>query len=407
MKALVIAATLTIAAVPAAAQTADSRWDPFLGCWDLTVDAVRNNAPAAVPLAERPLQSRPRNEAGPRVCVTRTPEGAARFETTVRGQAAIDHTLVADGTSRPLNDAECRGTQQAEFSRDGLRLFSRAELTCQGDPGPRRVSGLSLLAVNGTWLDIQAVEIAGRETVRVRRYYRADGEAPIARATLSASSLSLDDVKEASGKVVPRALEAALVETNSGYFLSGKQLIDLDDAGVPDAVIDVIVALSYPERFVIERTARGGGGGGGTIFDNDPFGLGWAFGYPVWYDEFNYSPYYYSPFGYSRYGFGGYAYVDGIAVNPVDLEPQPTGSARAVDGQGYTRIRPRDNNPGNPDGPVTRGSSAFASSGGTSSTSSSGSSSGTASSGGGYSSGGSSSSSDGGGGDSGRTAQPR
>ena len=416
MKALIVAAALTIAAAPAAAQTAgprpstpEGRWEPFLGCWDLTVDAVRNQAPATGQLVERPLQSRPRGDTGPRVCVTRTPDGGARFETTVRGQAGIEHTLVADGTDRPLDDAECRGTQRAEFSRDGLRLFSHAELTCEGDPGPRRVSGISLLAVNGTWLDIQAVAIAGRETVRVRRYYRADGETPIARATLSASSLSLDDVKEASAKVTPRALEAALVETNSGYFLSGKQLIDLDDAGVPDTVIDVIVALSYPERFVIERTSRGGGGGGGSTFDNDPFGLGWAFGYPVWYDDFYYSPYYYSPFGYSRYGYRGYAdaFVDGIGVNVVNLEPQPTGTARAVDGQGYTRIRPREATP-DTDGPITRGSVVNGSSSGSTASSSSGGSSGTASSGGGYSNGGGgSTSSGGGGGDSGRTAQPR
>jgi hypothetical protein len=338
--------------------------------------------------------------------VTRTADAGARFETTVRGQAAVDHTLIADGKDRPLNDAECRGTSRAEFSSDGLRIFTRAELTCDGDPGPRRVSGISLLATNGNWLDIQAVEIASRETVRVRRYYRADGEAAVARATLGASNLSLDDVKEAAAKVVPRALEAALVETNAGFFLSGKDLIALDDAGVPDAVIDVIVALSYPERFVIERTARGGdggGGGGGGMFD-DPFMLGWAFGYPVLYDDFSYSPYYYSPFGFSRYGYRGYDTViggNGIGVAPAPNEPQPSGTGRAVDGLGYTRVRPRE---------IL--SPAEQTAGGMvpvpSTSSSSGSSSGTASAGGGYSSGGASSGGASSGGDSGgRTAQPR
>jgi hypothetical protein len=412
MKAFVFGAALMIAAAPAGAQTADTRpstiaqgapskvegrWEPFLGCWDLTTDNVRNGAPAAAQLADLPLAMRSRG-AGPRVCVTRTPEGGARFQTTLGGQSAIDQTLVADGTDRPLNDAECRGTQRAEFSNDGLRLFSRAELTCEGDAGPRRVSGISLLALNGTWVDIQAVDIGGRETVRVRRYYRADGEPRIPSATLAASNLSLDDIKEASAKTVPRALEAALVETNAGFFLSGKQLVDLDDTGVPDSVIDLIVALSYPDRFVVERTARGGGGGGGTTFGNDPFGLGWAFGYPVWYDDFYYSPYYYSPFGYSRYGFRGYndGFGDAVIVS-VNPGPQPSGNARAVDGQGYTRVRPRETASADPEGPVIRSSG----SGGSSTSSASGGSS-TASSGGGYSNGGG-----GGGGDGGRTAQPR
>jgi hypothetical protein len=397
MKALLLVVALVAAAGPAAAQTADSRWEPFLGCWDLTNDNVREGAPAAARLANSPLATRSRNGTGPRVCVTGTPDGGARFETTLRGQSAIDQTLVADGTNRPLNDAECRGTQRSEFSSDGLRLFSRAELTCDGDAGPRRVSGISLLALNGTWVDIQAVEIAGRETVRVRRYYRSEGQPAIPSATLAASNLSLEDIKEASTKTVPRALEAALVETNAGFFLSGKQLVDLDDAGVPDSVIDLIVALSYPERFVVERTARGGGSGG---FGNDPFGLGWAFGYPVWYDDFYYSPYFYSPFGYSRYGYSGYGNgFDGVMVN-VNPEPQPSGSARAVDGQGYTRVRPRETASTSPQGLIVRGSDGGGSS--TSSSSGGGSSSGTASSGGGYSNGG------GGGGDSGgRTAQPR
>jgi uncharacterized membrane protein YgcG len=388
-------------AVPAAAQTADTRWEPFLGCWELTADNVRAATPATAQLENLPLASRSRTATGPRVCVTPSADGA-RFETTVRGQAAIDQTLVADGKNRTISDAECKGVQRAEFSTDGVRIFSRAELACTGDPGPRRVSGLSLLTTNGQWLDIQAVDIAGNETVRVRRYYRADGEPPIPRATLSASSLSLDDVKEASAKTAPRALEAALVETNAGFYLSGKQLVALDDAGVPDSVIDVMVALSYPERFVIERTARGGGGG--PTYVNDPFMLGWAFGY----DDFYYSPYYYSPFAYSRYGYRGYGsvYGDGIAVGAVPNEPQPSGTARAVDGQGYTRIRPRETTSSDPGGPVTR-TSGTASMPGASSppasssgSSSSGGSSGTASSGGGYSGGASS-------GDSGRTAQPR
>jgi hypothetical protein len=404
MKAPLLAVALMLVAMPAAAQSADTRWEPFLGCWQMTADNVRDATPAAAPLAGAALPSRARNTAGPRVCVTRTEDGGARFETTVRGQDAIVQTLVADATDRPLDDKECRGTQRAEFSADGQRFFSRAQLTCEGDPGPRHVSGLSLLATNGDWVDIQAVDIAARETVRVRRYYRdssAESQVPDRRTALRAANLSLDDVKEASAKVVPRALEAALVETTAGFYLSGKDLLALDDAGVPDSVIDVIVALSYPERFVIERTARGGGSGGGTTFGNDPFMLGWAFGYPVWYDDYYYSPYYYSPFGYSRYGYGGYGGYGGIAgggIAVVPVEPQPSGTARAVDGQGYTRIRPRDSEPASaPQNPTTRTSSAPMSDGGSSS---SGSSSGTSSSGGG-SAGGSSS------GDTGRTAQPR
>lgn len=405
MTALLAATAFLLLAIPAAAQTADARWEPFLGCWELTIDNVRAPQPID-PAGQAPLRPRARTATGPRVCVTRSLAGGARFETTLPGQPAVAETIVADGVSRPLADETCRGTQRAEFSGDGLRVYTNAELTCEGDARRREVSGISLLTTNGHWLDIRAVTSGADEAVRVRRYYPADTRAsPISRATLAASSLSLDDVKEAAAKVAPAALEAALVETGSGYFLNSSELLALDAAGVPHSVIDVVVALSYPDRFVVERRSSSSGLG----FVNDPFMLGWTFGYPVWYDAFYYSPYYYSPFGYRPYDSypGG-----GVILTPAPPQLQPSGTARAVDGRGYTRVRPRDATP-----PETGDSGSRTSSSGSRAAAArtSGGSSGTVSSSGGYSSGGGSggssssgtSSSSGGGSDTGRTAQPR
>lgn len=399
-----MAIALMLVAVPARAQTPDARWQPLVGCWELSGDDVRDAAPAYGQLENAPRIRAPR-EGAPRVCVTPA-DGGARFETTVRGQSTLDHTVIADGAPHPLSDSECTGTQSAEWSKDGLRLFSRADLTCKDDTAPRHVWGLSLLAPNGTWLDIQAVSIGSRESVRVRRYYRASGTEPLSRATratITASSLTLEDVKEAAQKVSAGALEAALVETNAGFNLKGNQLVDLDNAGVPDRVIDLIVALSYPDRFVIERTARRSAG----AFSTDPFLLGWSFGYPVWYDDFSYSPYYYTPFGY--YG-GSLQWYGTPLVTMVEIgpdRPQPSGAARAVNGQGYTRIRPRESEPTDGGTRTTRNtgfpadtSSSTSSSSGSSGSSSSSSGGSTASSGGGYSAGSS-------GGDTGRTAVPR
>src|SRR4029079_18062206 len=69
-----------------------------------------------------------------------------------------------------------------------------------------------------------------------------------------------------------------------------------------------------------------------------------------------FSPYYYSPFAYPYYRgyhpyyygyYGGYYTVDpgggggGGGVTP----DQPSGRGRVVDGQGYTRVSPRDSEP--------------------------------------------------------------
>ena len=400
-----LACALLLVALPARAQSPEPRWQPWIGCWELSADNVRDGAPAAGRLAGDDNAARPRNGSAPRVCVMAAADGGARFETTLRGQAALEHTIVPGAAPRAVDDQECRGIERAEWSADGLRVFTRAELTCAGDPAPRKVSGLSLIAPDGTWLDIQSVELGSGETVRVRRYVRADDE--LLPATAGAR-LDLDDVKEAAAKVTPRVIEAALVETNAGFDLSGEELVGLDEAGVPGRVIDLLVALSYPDRFIVEREMRTSGRGFRDPFFRDPFMLGWAFGYPVWYDDYYYSPYYYSPFAYSRYGFRPYDGFGGggvVSVVPGAGEPQPSGAGRVVDGQGYTRVRPRPaaaaegTLPGS--APVRSGSNPAptSSSGSTASSGSSGSSGGS-SSGGGYSSGSTST-------DTGRTAQPR
>jgi hypothetical protein len=398
MKALLLALAFLAMATPARAQAADDRWDAWVGCWRLWADNLRDAAPAASRLADGSGATQPRNDSAPQVCVTKTPDGGARFETSVRGQTAIDQTVVADAVDRPVTDDECRGTQRAHWSRDGLRLFSRADLTCKDDAASRRVSGLSLLAPNGDWLDIQGIEMASRETVRVRRYYRAVSGLKTGRAIAAGSPLTLDDVKEANPNVPARVLEAALAETGAGFDLDGRSLLDLDDAGVADSVIDLMVALSYPERFVVERTARASAAAVPTFVD-DPFLLGWAFGYPYWYSDYFYSPYYYAPFRYSRFGYGGYdVFFDGVTVGAVPTTPQPSGTGRAVDGQGYTRVRPRETASGDGGG---RSGTQARDGGGSSGASSGSSSGGSTVSSGGFSSGGSS------GGDGGRTAQPR
>ena len=399
MKAMLLGIALVLLAAPVQAQDADARWSTWLGCWELVTEDVRDVArPGRLPL--RQLE-----DGRPRICITPAPDGA-RFETLVSDQPAVSYTIVPNGSDQPLTETECRGTQRAEWSADGRRLYSRAELTCGTDTARRRVSTLALIAPNGQWIDVQAVTLEGRESVRVRRYRHA-GDAGTSTQRMLGNALSLDAVKEASGKVSPLAIEAALIETNAGYDLSAKRLLELDEAGVPDSVIDLMVALSYPDKFIVERTARATAT---TTYINDPWALGWGFGHPIWYDDFYASSYYYSPYA-SRYGFNS-AYGPGsVFVIPSgggSIEPQPSGAGRVVDGLGYTRVRPREPEPAVRNTGSTASTFAGAGSGpapssgssGSSSSGSSGSSSGGASSGGSSSSGSSS-------GDTGRTAVPR
>jgi len=363
----------------------DSRWSAWVGCW-------------------QPVEA---NESDARVCVSTAGEHGVTFSTTVDGQTVLEETLVADGIDRQVTDAECRGTQRAEWSLDGRRLFARADLIC-GRQEPRRISGLAMIAPDGTWLDVQSSRVDSRENLRVRRYRRvADGVASFVPA---GSSFTLDAVKEASRNVSPHVLEAALAETHAQFDLNSRNVIGLADAGVPERVIDVIIALSYPQQFIVEKT---------TPSVAPPL-LPPAF---LAADPFDYWAYCYSPFGYRHsryyypYAFGSsYAVVEGGGSEA----PRPSGTGQAIDGVGYTRVRQREPEPRATTASSGAGTSSTSSgagsssSGGGGSVSSSGYSRGGSSggsSGGGSSGSGSSGSSSNGssssGGDSGRTAVPR
>src|SRR5688572_4097137 len=351
MRSALLVAVFALLAVPARAQTNDLRWEPWLGCWNLTVDNLRpREAPEAVAgrAARQPATT---IDGAPRVCVSRTPEGV-RLETTVGPQTAIDQTIVADAAAHPVNDGECSGTQRSEWSKSGLRLYSTAAISCKGDAGPRRVSGLSLIAPNGDWLDIQAVTIAERETVRVKRYYRAADSPRSGRPDVAGSRLTLDEVKEAGSRVSSGALEAALIETLAGFDLNSKRVMDLAAAGVPEGVIDLMVALSYPDKFVIQRVAQVSPSGQAT-YARDPFMIG-PFATPFFYDGYYYgSPYFYEPFGYrgySSFGYGPTYIVQGGGGG--GSSGSATGAGRVVNGLGYTRVTPRPDSGSSPTTPA-------------------------------------------------------
>jgi hypothetical protein len=388
-----------------------------LGCWQLLDESVRSQFEMAedgtIP-APRPQQ----RVTGTRVCVARADKGVT-ITTIVGTQKALEETVVADGVAYPMADAECKGSKQSEWSTIGERLYTTAEITCGTQP-QRKISSLAIFSPGPTWTDIQVIDISGRKNVRIRKYQRAADQAGVQRSSsmppfAGEMPWTVADVKEASAKLMPEAVQAALVELDAKFKLTGKQLIDMDKAGVPDNTIDLMVALSYPKKFIVERPVNSA---------PTPYGMYGDLGYPIdwadtlpsmWADsmylrdrywsDYGFWPAYYSPLSYrywgryDPYGYPSSGYVV-IGAPPTGITgndtPVASGVGRVVDGRGYTRITTRAPEP-------SRINSDFGGSNGT--TSSSGSSGGNSSGGSsGVSSGGYSS---GGGGDTGRTAVPR
>jgi len=346
-------------AAAAAVQT-DARFASWLGCWRLDDDLAGTGA---------------------RMCITPEKNGV-RMQTVVGANKGIDEMVIPDGQSRPIADAECKGTEQSEWSKDGARIFRTTNVTC-GKEAARTIKTVAFIAPGPSWINVQHVSgEAANTSVRVQRYRRAanqklaDGstatqpDATLAtRTTQEQTRWSIDDVIEASTRLPAEAMQAALTEVHHPFDLNKRTLVLLDEGGVTDSVIDLMVALTYPKRFVVER--RGGGSAPTGIMTGtgwfDPFMPGsmaigldcytpYGYGYRSYYSLCGgsmMSSYY----GYNYYGYGygypysNYGWVDvgqfpgGIGSVGGGGTAELQGEGRVVNGRGYTQIRNRESEP--------------------------------------------------------------
>jgi hypothetical protein len=325
-------ATLSLAlfiTAPALAEDVDTRWQPWLGCWQLTLASYDYD------------DERPEGEVF--VCLSpRANDMGVGITTWVDGTVQFSETLVADGSPYPVEESECEGWRSAEWSGDGERLFMHSELTCENDTA-RTVSGVSMMVPGSTWVDIQMIASGYRKELVIRRYRRADREAEEAGLadaleepwSSPVSPLTMEDIIEASRDVDGDVLEAILVESDTRLHVDSESLVRLADSDVPRSIIDLMVALSYPAHFEVNsRQALGGGGGG--LMAVDDFLYGGAYDpYSYWY------PFYFAPFGYYSYAYwsrpyGGYYLLTG----DDDVKPADSGG-KVVKGEGYTRVWPK------------------------------------------------------------------
>lgn len=329
-----------LALAPAPAQNdLDDRWVPWLGCWELVDDQRRD------PLVGEadPTQGQDVPLRG-LVCLNPTPDGDGVSVTTAAGgEAFFEETLIADGEKNPSAKGKCSGWQRTEWSADGYRLFTSAELTCE-ENRKLTVSGLSMMVPRSTWVDVQIVESSAGRAVVIRRYRPAndtdaiDSGAPVLDTDLELRSyrsrlaltdpLSADDITEAASKVAPEALEAAVLEHEEGFVLDAAALISLDDAGVRPGLIDLMVALSYPNQFIVNAGEGGdGSGGGGFALPGSFYGTGMPYSYRT--------PYHVTPFGYYYW----YApHHPQYVVRPVAVPEVRQG---LVSNRGYAQVAPR------------------------------------------------------------------
>lgn len=416
----------------AQATQAETRWRPFTGCWVPQENAaVGSNAVAGTMVCISPVAG----------------TEAADVATIMNKQVLHTERVNATGTRISKTVDKCPGWESATWSEDKSRLLLRSEFSCS-DNLTVKGSGVFSLNADGEWVHVQGTTVGTNAGARVVRYRPAD--VALAAGTVFADSAMVTTVpaektegltwfRQFTGRapttaavldlakhVDEQVAQAWLTEVGQPIKVNAKELVTLADAGMPSSLIDLMVAMSYPERFQLQ--ARSGG-------ENEPRPVNANFTTDkrptCVYDQFDRFDRMYSrmdqmncvnrygsmygvyPFGYLsgwRYGWGNYGYgydnygygygrnyygnspIIIVTRNPDgNSEPQPRG--RAVKGGGYTR----DTGTGSST-PRQASSGSGSSTGGSSSSSSSSSSAGSSSS---------SSSSGGSSGGEARTAKPR
>jgi len=291
----------------------DTSWLPWIGCWEGASEVGGDEADAFVVCFEPILGS----------------EGVD-IRTFTGGALASVEEMVADGVAREADEGGCTGTQTASWSEDRARVFLVSELEC-GEGVTRRTRGvLSILPGGEGWVEIQSVQ-AGDESplIGIRTFLPAsptvlseDGivspalgrELAVQTArTQAGGTLTPDGLVESVEIVGTGVTNALILERGEAFGLDRETLRALADRGVPGEVLDVLVAVSYPDQFAIadgstraqpeirstssERSSRDDWPRRQSYRGYSP----WGMGYDLYWDPFWSSAY---RFGYGLRGYG-------------------------------------------------------------------------------------------------------
>ena len=351
----------------------DDRWLAFSGCWKPVKETTGSEASGTL------LCFRPGIE-----------DVGVRMIWVENNKIVREETFRADGRPQDANLEGCTGWKRGDFSARPGRVFLSSEHTCAG--GVTRAStGLFTMLSSSEWVDVRVTMVGDEKLTWVTKYQLAMASAveavglsdiamgmsmAVQSARVAASARpAIDDVIEAIGYVDAQAVPAWLVERDVPLQLDSEKLVQMADAGVPAEVIDMVVAVSYPDRFAVARqpsdyretydiysTYRSGYHGSFFPYAYGPYG-GWGYyGYgPLFYSR---DPYGY-PYGYGhgqRYGYG----LGGRYYGPTIIRTGPgeDRGGRVINGQGYRRGGQSGATPGRT--PSTRGSGIRRSSGGSS-----------------------------------------
>lgn len=231
-----------------AQQQVDSRWLPWIGCWEIV---------AQDETAEMQI-----------VCVEPSDESSSAVQLLSEARNVENEVLNADGQARPVQIADCEGSERSVFSQDGSRVYVTGEYSC-ADGATQLGRGVIAMVSPDEWVDIRSLTQDG-ETVVMAQVYRAASAEDIAEAgrvelasprtelsrRLASAAPDTDDVVDVYRAMGAEGTQAWLMSMGQRLDLDADALIALADAGVEPEVIDMAIAVSYPDDFQLADQAN-------------------------------------------------------------------------------------------------------------------------------------------------------
>jgi hypothetical protein len=315
----------------------DTRLLPWIGSWRLLSSGVNTD----------------QNELVQDFLLTISP-GDSENSLTMKGyrdgKLSAEEKIIVDGLRHQITDDKCTGWYQYSWSENGRRLLFNSESNCPGDP-PRKMSGMSIFDEKGHWLDIQLLHNGEDIVTNTRKYRNVDSDSVMPGANAvsrtssarraSGRSFTIEEIVELSSKVESEVLEAALLETGKPFPINSKKVAELADLKVPSRVIDLMVALSFSDKFNLQGRAISLARG----TEIQPYYY-FPERYHYCFNNYRYFPWHWTPYDCMPYGYTylgwytGYGWYYPLWTYPYYYTGGGGGGAehgRLIKGQGYTR----------------------------------------------------------------------
>ena len=281
-------------------------------------------------------------------------------------QPDVREVLIPDGNKRPVEEQNCSGWRSAHLIAEAGLIVESSEMNCK-DAASVATSSLRMILAADRIADILALKAGGQTRLAVRRLsFEHDllsapdsqtGWKAVAARTELSTPWSIGTIIRLSKIVDIQLLQAALLEKKARLNLTPGSLKEMKAAGLPNGIIDLLVALAYPDQFHIENNGQvelrpwivssPGSAGPSSMppfplsyypgaFYNcySPYGYFYGFPYSGLYSAASCITYY-SPFWWD---YPIYVPGNGDGVGSVGGD----GGGRLTADQGYVQIEPRD-----------------------------------------------------------------